>query len=514
MTSPVIEPARHRGAVEEGPPRPIDAPAALSPLGRRPRRVPLPRLDVLTRLRWCLPWRLLSCFLLTAPLAALRAPAQEWTRSFSPSQSADQASSLGGSEVLHLAGHGGRLYAAVGYWQDGGNVLYGGTDPREGWAQILRLDAPGGEWKVDLELGPGHVRPEVLTSVTFGTDRDGEALESPVTLLVACAYATGLSGTAVHCFVRGESATEWTKVRVLAGRRGRSGAYSVRDLHVHRDSVTGVDRAFLTVGTQGIFSGAYDPEVPGSIAWGSEPEFGPLAVRPLGITSANGSLFFSSGGRIYRREDGPEPSYLVAHDLSDLAPRIRSEVGGVRGLTAVAAPEGSGESLLFMWSPDGAAQGEMIRLDRTPEGGFTRHQEAVLADLIRDYTGASKVQYVLGAYNDLLAVRSQVTGSSQHLVGLEFRGAGPELPTWERGYYRGALYAVRDAERRYRIERVGGPDGADEAPLVATRCYAPSPFGEDTAIYFGGHDPNGIRSTNMAWVYRRSAPQPPRGESD
>lgn len=447
-------------------------------------------------------------------LATSLAASEEWTRSFPPPQSSPRASALGGSEVLHLAGFRGQLFAAVGYWQDSDNIYYGGRDPLDGWAQIIRLDAPDGEWKVDLELGPGHVRPETLTSVTFGTNGDGDALEAPVTLLVACAHATGLSGTAVHCFVRKESAPEWTKVRVLAGPRGRAESYSVRDLHVHRDAVTGVDRAFLTIGTHGIFSGVYDPEVPGGIAWESAPEFGPLEVRPLGITTANGSLVFSSGARIYRREDGPEPSYVVAHDLSDLTPRVRSDVGGIRGLTAVAAPEGSGQSLLFMWAPDGGARGEMIRLDQGPAGALTRHHEVVLADLIRDYTGAAEVQYVLGAYNDLLPVDAPVPGTQRHLVGLEFRGAGPELSIWERGYYRGALYAVRDDERRYRMERVGGPDGADDAPLVATRCYAPSPFEGDGSIYFGGHDPNGIRSTGMAWVYRRGAPVPPREDPE
>ncbi len=446
------------------------------------------------------------------------------------------------------------------------------------------------------------MRPEVLSSLTFRTDGDGDALESPVTLLVACAYATGFRGTAVHCFVRGDDAPEWTKVRVLAGPRGRSEAFSVRDLHVHRDSVTGVDRAFLSIGTHGIFSGVYDPEVPGGIAWESDPEFGPVEVRPLGITTANGSLVFSSGARIYRRVDGQDPTYEVAHDLSDLAPRVRSDVGGIRGLTAVAAPTGRGESLLFMWSPDSKAKGEMIRLDQSAEGLLTRHREVVLADLIRDYTGATEVQYVLGAYNDLLAIDTPSadppddggagapgavapgavapgsvapgavapdtgapdtgapgaappktegpraggamtegskaggsgaggsgkdapnttppasspprSGARQHLVGLEFRGAGPELPIWKRGYYRGALYAVRDSRGRYRMERVGGADGADGAPLVATRCYAPSPFEGDGSTYFGGHDPNGIPSTNMAWVYRLAPPEPPRGDPD
>ena len=64
------------------------------------------------------------------------------------------------------------------------------------------------------------------------------------------------------------------------------------------------------------------------------------------------------------------------------------------------------------------------------------------------------------------------------------------------------------------MERVGGPDGADDAALVATRCYVPSPFEGDAATYFGGHDPNGIRSTDMAWIYRRGAARPPDEDSD
>lgn len=528
MTTPLQARPRRRGSNESPP----GASGRTAPSGERgPEGAHGTRGE---RLPWSRSLALLLGLLLIALLAPPSAASQQWTPSFIASQGSPETSIRGGSEVLHLTGHGGRLFAAVGYWQDGGNVYYGGRDPRKGWARILRLDAPDGEWEVDLELGPGHLRPEVLASVTFGTDGDGDALESPVTLLVACAFATGFSGTAVHCFVRGEDAPGWTKVRVLAGPRGRSEAFSVRDLHIHRDSVTGVDRAFLTIGTHGIFSGVYDPKVPGGIAWESAPEFGPVEVRPLGITTANGSLVFSSGARIYRRVDGPEPSYVVAHDLSDLAPRVRSDVGGIRGLTAIAAPEGHGESLLFMWSPDGAAKGEMIRLDRSSEGPLTRHREVALADLIRDYTGATEVQYVLGAYNDLLAVDAPGTdapgtdapgtggtgtggtgtGAKQHLVGLEFRGAGPELPIWKRGYYRGALYAVRDPEGRYRMERVGGPDGADDAPLVATRCYAPSPFAGDGSTFFGGHDPNGITSTNMAWIYRRAAPQPPRDDSD
>jgi hypothetical protein len=440
---------------------------------------------------------------LISPLAA-----QAWSQSFTAGRRDASGAYMGGSEILHLVGHGGSLYAAVGYWQDGGNLWYGGRDPKRGWAQILRLDAPDGDWEVDLELGPLHLRPEVLAELTFRTDGSGRPLDTPATLLLTCAYALNLTTTSVHCFVREDTDGQWTKVKVFGGRRARSEAFSVRDVHVHRDAVTNVDRVFLTIGTQGVFSGVYDADVPGKIAWDEKPEIGPLRVRPLGIATADDALFFSSGDRIYRREDGPKPSYEVVHDLSDLAPFVRSAVGGVRGLTAVPSPSGEGDSLLFMWAPNARSRGEMHRLDRGADGRYERHRETTLAELVRDHVGADRVSYLLGAYNDLLAIRSEDAGEMQHLVGLECRVSGDEVPTWKKGYYRGALFAVRDADGGYHIDEVGGGTAALEQALVATRCYAHSPFEGDRAIYFGGHDPNGIPSTNMAWVYRKSIATP------
>ena len=78
------------------------------------------------------------------------------------------------------------------------------------------------------------------------------------------------------------------------------------------------------------------------------------------------------------------------------------------------------------------------------------------------------------------------------------------FPAWKGGYYRGAMYAVRDERGRYHLEEVAGKISSEDPALVSTRCYAHSPFDDDPAVYFGGHDPNGIISTNMAWVYKRA----------
>ena len=64
----------------------------------------------------------------------------------------------GGSQVIHLVPHKGRLYAANGYWLDNHNVWYGGTSQNIGWGQVLRLAAPSEPWSIDFELGPRYLR--------------------------------------------------------------------------------------------------------------------------------------------------------------------------------------------------------------------------------------------------------------------------------------------------------------------------------------------------------------------
>jgi hypothetical protein len=77
-------------------------------------------------------------------------------------------------------------------------------------------------------------------------------------------------------------------------------------------------------------------------------------MRPLAIVEANGWLLFSAGALIYRRVDGMSPRYETIMDMSSAVPadahRIApngatdlSQAGGIRGLTAIASPKGSGQ---------------------------------------------------------------------------------------------------------------------------------------------------------------------------
>ena len=106
-------------------------------------------------------------------------------------------------------------------------------------------------------------------------------------------------------------------------------------MQIYTDQVTGEEMLFTSVGTNGIFTGKYNPDLVEKIQWSSYPEYGPIDIRPLGIVVANNTLYFSSGNKIYKRIDGLNPNYEIVHDFSDLSSNINSAVGGVRGLSLI-----------------------------------------------------------------------------------------------------------------------------------------------------------------------------------
>ena len=112
--------------------------------------------------------------------------------------------------------------------------------------------------------------------------------------------------------------------------------------------------------------------------------------------------------------------------------------------------------------------------------------------------------YVLGAYNEFYEYIDPTSNDTIHLVGFEANISGGGHPIWN-GYYKGALFAKRDSNGQYSIEEINGTIGANNTALVANRCYVASPFPGESAVYFGGFDPNRYVSTNKAWVFKKDA---------
>jgi hypothetical protein len=429
---------------------------------------------------------------------------QVWSKAFTAGGYDSNNKLLGGSEVLQLIGHKEMLFASVGYWEDGNNIWYGGSNSNIGWGQINRLDNPLANWQEDFFLGASYLRPEVLKQIIFTKDPFGNLLLSPDTVLICAGYSPNFitNSVTVKSFVRNDVNGTWGESQIMQGSFPGGENYSIRDIEIHVDQQTGLEYVFATVGTQGIYKGKYNSAIPGKIDWISTAEFGPLNIRPLGIEVANGALYFSSGSILYKRIDGISPSYVIDHDFSDLGATINSAVGGIRGLTTIDNPSGVDDAFLLMWCPDGQSQGVIYRLEPDGVGGFNRIYETKLSVLVESFLPGASANYVLGAYNEFYKYIDPISSDTFYLVGFEANISGGGQPTWN-GYYKGGLFAKRDPNGLYSIEEINGTIGTNDTPLVANRCYVSSPFSNEDALYFGGFDPNSNTSTNLAWVYKR-----------
>ena len=430
--------------------------------------------------------------------------AQEWEQSFIAGNLDINGLFMGGSEVLHLVPHKNKLFASIGYWEDENNIWYGGNDLNLGWAQIICLENEDDSWKIDFDLGLNYLRPEILKQVIFTKDYNGNTLDAPDTLLIVGAYSPNyISGiVTANIFVRNDANGLWDQVLVYEGGFPAGENYSMRDIEIYTDQVTGIENLIISVGTQGIFSGKYNPNVDGKIEIGLNPEIGPLSIRSLGIAIANNVLYFSSGNKIFKRNDGFNPSYDVVHDFIDLGSNINSAVGGIRGLSTISNPSGVNESMLLMWCPNGQSRGTIFRLDPNESQEFDRVYETKISLLVEDYLPGETVTYLLGAYNEFYSFTDPATNEEYNIIGIESLLQGDNYPTWN-SFYSGAIFALRDNSAQYELQEINGAIDFDDNPLVSVRCYVESPFENEDALYFGGFDPNGYTSTNNAWIYKR-----------
>jgi hypothetical protein len=248
-------------------------------------------------------------------------------------------------------------------------------------------------------------------------------------------------------------------------------------------------------------SGVYDPTATNSIRWDDDVEFpanGMLNVRPLGMVSANGELYFSGGGTLYRRNDGPQPSYS---EVLTLATDLDPEMGGIRGLSAIDNPNGDGESLIFMWAPDGKSNGAIIRLDPDGMGSYVTHNEVSVGELMeQSLGGGTKAEKTLGAYNDFYPLIDPMTDELVHVIGFQSVISGNDEIRGQGGYYRGAKYAIRTRDGRYLVGEINGDYAAGKPSLVAPRTFAHSPFGGNR-VFVAGYDANFVPSTSQAWIF-------------
>lgn len=424
-----------------------------------------------------------------------------WERSYASGKTDVNGQFLGGSEIFHIESHKGKLYAATSYWMDENNTYYS-EGKRNQWAQVLVKDSKNSPWREDYDTGDdrGVLRPEVLQSVTF-TKRTPD-----VNLLILATYRMDRTKYYVDIMVRNDATGKWIKTTPHSGPKvPDSHDFSVRAMRVYTDRVTREERIFVTVGIQGVLSGVYDPKAPGWIRWYPLHPV-KFSERALSMCEANNSLVIGAGDAVWRRKDGPSPSYSIVHDLRDLVDKpVEPAIGGIRGMTTIDNPNGPGDSLLFLWSNADAkgACGSMYRLD-PGNGGYSRHEDVRLAPVIQKEMNVHPT-FILGSYSYVQPVRNPVTRRINHLIGLyvQMQHGEHSYPTWHPNkIYMGGLFAIRDSNGQYTVNEVNGRHNGSDNPLTAVRAIKPSPFRNDTDVYFGGHDCAFKMSTGFAWMYK------------
>jgi hypothetical protein len=448
-------------------------------------------------------------------VAAVLASAGAWAdggfqRAYVPGSRDAAGRFMGGTELRILTAYQGKLYAGIGYWED-----RPGIEGPQG-AEILVLDGPGAAWRVDYVFDarmpngrPREFTVSALAVVRFETDGAGARLPQPVSMLLASAW--DLTG-AVRVHSRDDATGAWSAVTLAQDAPARDFLPQLRSFGTHRDRQTGADLVLAGTDPRGIFRGAVDAAAPGRIRWAAAPEFDISTIstaafpglagrlRVSSFAECNGVLYAAVGQQIFARQDGTAPTWRLVYTNS----RPGHSETGLRGLTAIRDPGGSGEVLLAAVEGDAA---RILRVD--PRTGADVSELDLLPFLGKAW--GMRVGYTIAAYNDMTKLRG--IGGEDIVIGLEsFIPPQAAIAAGHAavnvGYGRveaGAWYLVRYPDARYALHRIAPSTDADQA-LVATRTIAASPFPGDAAgVYFGGYDANKVPAHNTAWIVRADA---------
>ncbi|CAL1161865.1 unnamed protein product, partial [Cladocopium goreaui] len=158
-------------------------------------------------------------------------------------------------------------------------------------------------------------------------------------------------------------------------------------------------------------------------------------------------------------------------------------VGGIRGMTAVQSPTGTGSSILFCWNPNSTSKSWILRCDFDGEKKLMQPiEETSINAEAKKYLQTEDLAYTLAAYNNMLP--SQVGKHQCNLIGFEIVVYGGGLKKLQldqvkekHAYWAGAGIACRVNGHDYFVIEVGGVGGTGQA-LTAVRCFENSPFPE------------------------------------
>ncbi len=432
------------------------------------------------------------------------------------------------NEVMALASHAGRLFAATDQWEYSGPAAYG---------QVLVKSSSRGPWKVFERTE--STRVQVLDSFPIPSD---QGLGAGHSLLIT------------QAIVDGASRIQWLLDRARSFTPSHSFALSglgddARSFGAHESH--GAWAVYAGVNPTGILRGAWSRSKH-TLVFSSKPELTAAPPKSPGLKTRKVTAFADCGGalyvtintRLYRRNDGPVQRGVGRWVLVYQEPPVGSFNSGLRGLSCVT--HRGRPSLLVSTEGDG----DIYRFDHLPRGQIDApappapgHGVAGLAPVLEfspipalrqmlaaegtviPVTGHGSIDYVIAAYNNFETVR--IDGIKRQLFGVEhaYLGGCPAGRTCGPTAFGAATFDAaacfgirtdRGTSITYALRCLSGPSfkspGARSGrpirggqAFVSIRTIKQSPFASGQ-LYYAGYDCNFFPADGTAWVGSSTKP--------
>lgn len=421
-------------------------------------------------------------------------------------------------EVMGLATHDGRLFAATDQWEYRGRSAFG---------QVLVKRSRSAQWKVVEETG--STRVQAIDSFPIPAD---QGLGPGHSLLITQAIIDGRSE--LQWLLDGATSFSPDDSFVLPGEGAE-----VRSFGAHESG--GVWSVYAGDDPTGILRGTWSRSLR-TLVFDPTPELsaappgsrGAKTQKVTGFADCGGALYVTINTTLYRRNDGSLPAGVGQWVAIYTEGRVGAFNSGLRGISCIthdAAP-----SLLF--SKEGS--GDIYRIDDLPTGQLARPEtaeprgEQVTAAPVLEFdadaairqmlaaqsvivpaTGSESIDYVIAAYNNFETV--DIGGVDRQLFGFSwhYQGACPVGRICTQGAVHAdatACFGIRTDDASgptYVLRCLGGPDFTPTAQqsnpvqsgqaFVAPRTIKESPFG-DGRVYLGGYDANFYPADGTAWI--------------
>lgn len=445
--------------------------------------------------------------------------AMQWKKSLPVDERDSSIGIIGGTEARSLVGMDGRLYAGIGYWSDSQE-----NNPRLPGGQVLVLDSPKGNWKVDLNLDQRittgaaagkrrYFAIAMLYGATFKSDFKGRALAQPIHMLLAGAWDRAGQ---LQVFSKLGTSGAWTTTDLSPANESHHA--EIRSFFVYRDKVTNIEHVFAGTRVNNvpdstrIYSGTFDSSDEKihwdktQEAWGKNtPDLSRTtraSGRITGFAECNGKLYASVYNMIFERQDGPHPIWNLVYSHVPQKP-FEEGSSGFRGLSAVNIPGQKYQQLLV------TLEHNPCIIFRINPSTFKSVAEINVSAKLREQWN-TKVGYIIAGYNDMLACDDPLALQPLTLIGMET--ATPMLEGRFHSFNADAHYLVRRGDGQYSVQPIADHTLDYRPNMVSVRTMVRSPFADDPAgtIYAGGFDANSVPVHNTAWIYRGVRQSPPQ----